>query len=201
MKDKIMKNKIRYMALAALVAVFSIPAAQAADDIQQASKDTVDAFKKADPSMKTFFDTSTGYAVFPDIGKGGFIVGGAHGKGLVYETNKLIGRASMTQASIGAQAGGQTFAQIIFFETPDVLNDFKSSKFEMSADASAVAAAQGVAATARFRKGVAVFALPKKGLMAEASVGGQRFKFEPLLEPTGRTESEPQPGQPAQPPK
>lgn len=190
MKGKIMKNKIRYMALAAFVAVFSMPTAQAAEEIQQESKAAIDAFKKADPSMQTFFDNSTGYAIFPNVGKGGFIVGGAHGKGLVYETNKLIGRATMTQASIGAQAGGQTFAEIIFFETPAALNDFKASKFEMSADASAVAAAQGVSSTAKYSKGVAVFALPKKGLMAQASVGGQRFKFEPLLEPTGRTEPE-----------
>ncbi len=192
-----MKKKLGYMSWAVCAAMLSLSSAQAADDIQQASKDTIAAFKKADPSLQTFFDSSRGYAVFPDIGKGGFIVGGAHGKGLVFETNRLIGRASMTQASIGAQAGGQTFAQMIFFENQEVLNDFKSNKFELGADASAVAANQGVAATARFRKGVAVFALPKKGLMAEAAVGGQRFKFEPLLEPTGRTESEPQPIQPA----
>jgi lipid-binding SYLF domain-containing protein len=122
------------------------------------------------------------------VGKGGFVVGGARGKGIVYEKDNVIGRAIMTQASIGAQVGGQTFAEVIFFETPGALNDFKAGKFEMSAEVSAVAAAEGASKTAKYKNGVAVFALPKKGLMVQASVGGQKFKYEPeTIEPTGRT--------------
>jgi len=102
----------------------------------------------------------------------------------VYEKGKLVGRATMTQASIGAQAGGQSFAEIIFFETPAAVSDFKTGKFEMSADVSAVAARQGAAQSAKYKNGVAVFVLPKKGLMVQASIGGQKFKFEPL-QPTG----------------
>jgi len=115
-------------------------------------------------------------------------VGGAGGKGVVYQKGNPVGRATMTQASIGAQAGGQTFSQVIFFETPAALSDFKSGKFEMSADISAVAAAEGASKSANYKKGVAVFTLSKRGLMVQASVGGQKFKFEPnVVEPTGRT--------------
>jgi lipid-binding SYLF domain-containing protein len=114
-------------------------------------------------------------------------VGGARGKGIVFEKGNPIGRATMTQASIGAQAGGQTFEQVIFFETPGALSDFKSGKFEMSADISAVAASEGASKSAAYKKGVAVFTLSKKGLMVQASVGGQKFKFEPeAMQPTGR---------------
>jgi lipid-binding SYLF domain-containing protein len=180
--------KIRHIALAVpVVAVLFTFTARADEDIGVQSKQAVDAFKKADSSMGAFFTNSAGYAVFPDVGKGGFIVGGARGKGVVYEKDIPIGRATMTQASIGAQAGGETFAEAIFFETPAALNDFKSGKFEMSADISAVAASQGASKSAKYKKGVAVFALPKKGLMVQASVGGQKFKFEPeLMQPTGR---------------
>ena len=120
-----------------------------------------------------------------------FIVGGARGKGIVYEKTNIIGTATMTQASVGAQVGGQTFAELIFFDTPAALKDFKESKFEMRAEASAIAAAEGAAATAKYKEGVAVFTLPKKGLMVQASIGGQKFKFEPeALEPTGRPPKE-----------
>jgi len=100
----------------------------------------------------------------------------------------VIGQATLTQGSFGAQVGGQTFAELIIFQTPAALEDFKTGKFEMSAEVSAVAAAEGASKTADYKRGVAVFTLPKKGLMVSASIGGQKFKFEPeAIEPTGRT--------------
>jgi len=183
-----MREKIRNIALAvSVVAVLSTYNVQAAEDLRAQSKQAIDDFKRTDSSLGTFFANSAGYAVFPDVGKGGFIVGGARGKGMVYEKGNPIGRATMTQASIGAQVGGQTFAEVIFFESPGALSDFKAGKFEMSADVSAVAAAEGASKSAKYKKGVAVFTLPKKGLMVQASVGGQKFNFEPeAMEPTGR---------------
>lgn len=175
-----MKMKRFTVASAVFLALFSAVAVKAADDLQGDSQQAVVDFKKADSSLQTYFDNSAGYAIFPKVGKGGVIVGGAHGKGLVYEKGTVIGQASMTQASIGAQLGGQTFAELIFFETPAALNDFKTGKFEMSAEVSAVVAAEGASKTAKYKEGVAVFTLPKKGLMVQASIGGQKFKFEPL---------------------
>lgn len=167
-------------AITLLVAALSLTAAKAAEELAGESQQAIANFQKADSTLKTFFDNSAGYAVFPNVGKGGLIVGGAHGKGLVYEKGGVIGQASMSQASIGAQAGGQSFAEVIFFESPEALENFKSGKFEMSAEVSAVAAAEGASKAARYKQGVAVFTLPKKGLMVQASVGGQKFKFEPI---------------------
>ena len=155
-------------------------AAHAADDVQAEAQQAMANFQQADSSLKQYFDSSAGYAIFPSVAKGGLVVGGAHGKGIVYAKGTAIGKASLSQASIGAQAGGQTFAEVIFFETPAALNDFKGGNFEMSADVSAVAAAEGASKAAKYKNGVMVFALPKKGLMVQATVGGQKFKFEPL---------------------
>ena len=176
-----MKLRNRKTTLAALLvtAAFSTFTALAADELESESRQAVASFQQKDPGLKTFFDQAAGYAIFPSVGKGGFIVGGAHGKGLVYEKGTITGKASMSQASVGAQVGGQSFSEIIFFENAAALDDFKAGKFEMSAGISAVVAAEGASQTAKYTKGVAVFALPKKGLMAEASVGGQKFKFEP----------------------
>lgn len=185
-----MKKQIRNIALAvSMTAVLSTFTVQADDeDLRSDSKQAIADFLQKDPAMKKFFDEAVGYAVFPNVGKGGLIVGGAHGKGLVYQNANVIGKATMTQASIGAQAGGQTFAEVIFFENQAALNDFKAGNFEMSAEASAVAAREGASSAANYKKGIAVFTLPKKGLMAQASVGGQKFKFEPEnLQPTGPT--------------
>lgn len=185
-----MKKKFRNVtfALCALLAPLAASTAQAdEEDLQLQSQQAVTNFLRADSTLQQFLTDSAGYAVFPSVGKGGLVVGGAHGKGLVYQDGKPVGQASMSQASIGAQVGGQSFAEIIFFENPAALSDFKSGKFEMSAEVSAVAAAEGASKTAKYKKGVAVFTLPKKGLMVQASVGGQKFKFEPkTFEPTGR---------------
>ena len=174
------RNQIMTWAASSLIVAISLTAAPAAEEIASEAQQSIANFKKADSTLNTFFDKSAGYAVFPNVSKGGLVVGGAHGKGLVYEKGTAIGQASMSQASIGAQAGGQTFAEVIFFETPQALENFKTGKFEMSAEVSAVAAAEGASRAAKYREGVAVFTLPKKGLMVQASVGGQRFKYEPM---------------------
>jgi len=183
-----MKKNIQYVKYLTL-AIFSVTAglsvALAAEDLRQESQEAIAHFKNTDSNLEKFFTSSAGYAVFPNVGKGGLVVGGAHGKGLVYQKGNVIGQATMSQASIGAQIGGQTFAELIFFQTPGALEDFKAGKFEMSADVSAVAAGESASKAADYKHGVAVFTLAKKGLMAQAAVGGQKFKFE-SLQPTGR---------------
>jgi len=180
--NQIMKSKNRITLWAALLMIAgALPiAARAADDAQAESQQAIENFKKADSSLTQYFDSSAGYAVFPSVAKGGLVVGGARGKGILYEKGKAIGTVTLSQASIGAQAGGQSFAEVIFFETPTGIEDFKGGKFEMSADVSAVAASEGASKAAKYKDGVMVFALPKKGLMVQASVGGQKFKYEPL---------------------
>lgn len=181
-----MTSRNRPWALFSLTAVLSALSIQAAS-LQDEAQQAIASFQKTDPSLVTFFTNSAGYAVFPNVGKGGFVVGGARGEGIVYEKSNIIGQAMMTQASIGAQIGGQTFSEVIFFENPAALNDFKFGKFELSADVSAVVAAEGASKAAKYKQGVAVFTLPKKGVMLQASVGGQKFKFVPLtVQPTGR---------------
>jgi len=182
-----MKKSICSISLAVLSvsAVMSTFIAQGDEDLQSQSQQAIGNFEKKDSTMQSFIAGSAGYAVFPDVGKGGFIIGGARGKGLLYEKGAVTGQATMTQASIGAQAGGESFSEIIVFDTPEAVQNFKGNNFEMSADVSAVISAEGASKSAKYRHGVAVFTLPKKGLMVQASIGGQKFKYEPLAQ-TGR---------------
>ena len=142
-------------------------------------EETIVKFKNADPSMKVFFAKAYGYVVFPSIGKGGFIVGGGHGDGWVYEKGTHIGRATVTALTVGAQIGGQSFSEIIFFADKAVLDDFKKGNWELNAQASAIMVKAGVSKDASYSDGVAVFTMPISGLMAEATVGGQKFKYTP----------------------
>lgn len=135
-------------------------------------------FKNADPSLNDLLSRSLGYAVFPDVGKAGFIAGGAYGRGEVYEGGRMIGFADVSKGSIGLQAGAQTFSQLVVFMRQEQLNELKGGKFAFSADASAVAIKAGAAAAADYSKGVIVFTQAKGGLMAEASIGGQQFSFQ-----------------------
>jgi lipid-binding SYLF domain-containing protein len=162
-------------------------------------EDTIAIFKSAGQSAD-FFKNSYGYAVFPTIGKGGLGVGAAHGSGRVYEKGKPVGNATMNQLSVGLQAGGQAFSQIIFFQDQRAFNEFTSGNFEFDASVQAVAITASAGASAgtggssagasagkndastvgQFKNGVVVFTVAKRGLMYEATVAGQKFKYKPL---------------------
>ena len=137
-------------------------------------------FIKSDPLMKALFDKAYGYVIFPNVGKAGLGIGGAAGNGVVYQQGKRIGMAKLSQLSIGFQAGGQAYREVIFFETEKELDRFKESRFEFSAQASAVAVTEGASANVKYTDGVMVFTMQKGGLMYEASIGGQKFKFNNL---------------------
>jgi lipid-binding SYLF domain-containing protein len=161
--------------------------------------DTVKLFKDAGQSA-AFFKDSYGYAVFPSIGKGGLGVGAAHGSGHVYEQGKYVGDTTMNQVSIGFQAGGQAYSQIIFFKDKRAIDEFKSGNFEFDAGVSAVAitaSAGGSVGTTgsegnvsggkkdaktagAYHKGMAVFTIVKGGAMYEAALAGQKYKYKSL---------------------
>jgi len=147
------------------------------------SETAIQLAKKADPGLQKFFDTAAGYAVFPSVGKGAVGVGGAYGHGELYEGARLAGYCTLTQASIGLALGGQKYTELIFFETKDALDRFKSGNFAFAAQASAVALKSGVSTNAKYAAGIAVFTMGEEGLMYEASVGGQKFNFEPTQKP------------------
>jgi len=132
------------------------------------------------PGLSRFFEDAYGYVLFPSVKKGAIGIGGAHGKGLVYRGGEKIARSSLSQATIGFQLGGQVYSEVIFFEDAEAFEDFAEGNFELSAQASAIAAAEGVARNANYSHGVAVFTLGQGGLMFEASVGGQKFSYTPL---------------------
>lgn len=185
-----MQRVARY---ATAVAFLACSAAAYADDFS----DTVDLFKSSSESA-AYFGRSYGYAVFPTVGEGGFIVAGAHGTGRVYARGNYVGDATMTQVTVGAQVGGQAYSQIIFFANERAFRDFTSGHYQFGADASAVAitaAAQASAGTSgasagatdgskdatkgTYHKGVAVFTIVKGGAMLQAAIGGQKFGYKP----------------------
>lgn len=141
---------------------------------------TMTAFKNDDSSLQALLNKSVGYAVFPEIGKAGLGVGGSYGRGEVFEGGKKIGYADVVKGTIGLQIGAQTFSELVVFLNQKNLDAFKKSEMELSADVSAVAIKSGAAASADYGKGVVVFVRTKGGLMAEASVGGQKFSYKPL---------------------
>ena len=144
------------------------------------AQSTMDMMRAEDPSFGKFMDNAYAYAVYPAVGKGGFIAGGAYGKGEVFEQGRMIGYSDITQATIGAQIGGQSFAEVVVFENNAALERFKEKDYAFTAQVTAVAIKSGAAHNARFREGVAVFTYIKGGLMAEAAAGGQRFRFDPV---------------------
>jgi lipid-binding SYLF domain-containing protein len=194
-RRNIMKH-IRIFALLPLL-VLSMSVARANN-----YQDAITVFKNAGASS-TFFPRSYAYAVFPTVGSGALGVGGAYGKGRVYVHGVHTGNATMGQVSVGFQAGGKAYSQIIFFEDKRALDEFESGNFEFGADASVVAVTAGANAGAAtngasagvsagqndattrggfqggFQKGMAVFTVAKGGLMYSASIAGQKFSYTP----------------------
>ena len=128
--------------------------------------------------LQDYFDNSAGYVIFPNVGKGGIIIGGASGNGILYEDGRVMGLAHLRKASVGAKAGGQALVEVLFFEDKTELGDFKDGEYELSASASAVIVESGASINTIFEDGVAVFTMPKAGLMADLSIGGQKFSYE-----------------------
>lgn len=147
---------------------------------EENAKRTIEKFRQKDPSLERFFSKAAGYVVFPDIYKGGFmIIGGAHGRGFLFEGGSIVGRSTVTQLNVGPQLGGQSVAEIIFFKDKSAVEDFKNGNFELGAQVTAVVVNTGMATNSDYSNGVAVFAMPNAGIMAEISVGGQKFAYEP----------------------
>jgi lipid-binding SYLF domain-containing protein len=142
--------------------------------------EAIAAFKNKDPEIQRFFDTSYGYAVFPKVGKAAFVVGGAFGRGQVFTQKELVGYSSISQASIGFSFGGESFREIIFFESKEDLEEFQAEEYTFSAQVSGVALTAGAAAKANYNQGKIVFIIAESGLMVDVSLGGQKFKYIPL---------------------
>jgi lipid-binding SYLF domain-containing protein len=185
-----------------VVLLVAVATSASAREVKDYSK-TINEFKEIAVVAK-FFDGAYGYAVFPSIGKGGLGIGASHGKGQVYEQGKVIGFTSTSDISIGLQAGGQAYSQIIFFETAEALNKFIKGNFEFDASASAIAVQASVDATAstegtgasasgsktgkkstagaEYQNGMVVFTMAKGGLMYAATIAGQKYGYKPIKE-------------------
>ena len=143
-------------------------------------QEAIDALLESSPEMQRYFDAAAGYVVIPTVGKAGIGIGGARGKGLLYENGAPTAEVTMTQLSIGFQWGGQAYSEFIFFEDSGALEHFKQGNYELGAQASAVAVTAGASIDAGYESGVAIFTQVKGGLMYEAAVGGQKFKVKAL---------------------
>jgi lipid-binding SYLF domain-containing protein len=135
--------------------------------------------KKQDPGILEFFDNSYAYAVFPRVAKGAWVVGGAGGKGQVFVNGEVVAYSRLSQATLGFSFGGQYFRDVIFFRDKQDLARFATGQFTLSAQISGVAVTAGAAAKTDYRDGMAVFVMADKGLMVDASVGGQKFSYVP----------------------
>jgi lipid-binding SYLF domain-containing protein len=169
----------------ALILTLAVPAAAEIPAAVSVAMDESDAaaviakFKEKDPGLAKVFDESAGYVVFPTVAKGGLGVGGARGKGYVYQHGRLIGRSTLTQVTIGLQAGGQAYSEVVFLKDDGALKNFEGGHLKLDAQASAVALTARASADLAYRDGVAIVTMAEGGLMYEASVGGQKLSFHP----------------------
>jgi lipid-binding SYLF domain-containing protein len=178
-KENIFRNLKFVFFFTALISGSSLMAQTSSKDkkIIADSKEAKAEFIRVDGQMSSLFANAYGYAIFPNVGKGGVGIGGAAGNGTVFQGGNVIGKAKLTQVSIGFQWGGQAYREVLFFESKADLDRFKQDKIEFSGQASAVAATAGASANVKYANGVMIFTQIKGGLMYEASIGGQKFKY------------------------
>ncbi|SPE60111.1 conserved exported hypothetical protein [Verrucomicrobia bacterium] len=175
--------KVRFYGIIALAlaAAFSAHAqAPEIDKLTSQAQQTINVFEQQFPGWATMFQSSAGYAVFPSVAEGALGVGVMRGKGLLYQTGRAMGEVTLTKASVGAQVGGQTFSEVVFFQTPEAVRDFKAGNYELKAGVSGVASYDGAVRTVNYNRGVAVVTFDRTGLIGKAAVGGQKFSYQPL---------------------
>lgn len=156
------------------------PSPQQQASLEQQAAATLSEMIARDPGLPALLSSAEGYAVFPNVGAAGAIVGGAFGKGILYERGRPMGYVEVKQGSIGLQLGGQTYAELLVLHTPDEVTALKAGSLKMGAGMSAVAIKSGAAASASFSSGTSVFVMPRGGLMADISVSGQTIAYRPL---------------------
>ena len=179
MTNRSLSIRYTFLVFTLIISSHSVSAQLSTKDqkIVDDAKAAKDEFIKTDGLMKNLFNNAYAYVILPNVGKGGIGIGGAAGNGAVFQKGTHIGMAKMTQVTIGFQWGGQAYREVIFFETKADLDRFKENRLELSAQASAVAATAGASANVKYKDGVMIFTQAKGGLMYEASIGGQKFKF------------------------
>ena len=163
----------------ATAATAEVPAVVSSAKDESDAAAVIAKFKEKDPGLANVFAKSAGYVVFPTVAKGGLGIGGARGKGYVYQHGSLIGRSTLTQLTIGFQAGGQAYSEVILFKDDAALENFERGHLKLDAQASAVALTERASADLAYRDGVAIVTMAEGGLMYEASVGGQKLSFHP----------------------
>jgi lipid-binding SYLF domain-containing protein len=183
MKHLMKNQRLLTLALGAIVAVAGAWAAEpeSANELMTASEQAVATFKKEDPGLEQTLANAAGYAIFPRLGKGGFIVGGGGGVGVLYVNGEPAGKVTSQHMSIGLQAGGQSHSELVVLENQQAVDRFKQGKSKLTAQASAVAASAGASTRAVWRDGMKVFVTGEQGLMHDLSVGGQTFTFQPFM--------------------
>jgi len=157
-----------------LVACVSVP-----DVPNRSPSRELEAFYDVDPGLRGFVSRAYGYALYPSVGKGGLGIGGAYGKGWVYEHGRFVGTSELVQVTYGLQIGGKSYSELVVFEDERSFRHFKESKLQLAAQVAAVAVRTGASVNASYRNGVAIFTAAETGLMGEISVGGQQFSFKP----------------------
>jgi lipid-binding SYLF domain-containing protein len=164
---------------------------EALEELHAESKATVRRMAEEDPGLQPVVEKAYAYAVFPSVGKATAVIGGAYGKGEVFQGDQLVGYAGLVQLTVGVQLGGQTFSEIVVFENEEALKRFKVGRTAFAANASAVLVKAGAAASSNYDEGAMVFVSSEGGMMIEAAIGAQKFIFKPAV--LGRTKSPPTP--------
>ena len=154
--------------------------ATSGEELRQEAARAINNLKSSDSALTNFFERSAGYVVFSGVRRGGFTLPGEHARGVVYEKGRPVGAALLAEIGLGRQDSASPFHEAIFFESAEALRDFKQGSFAMSTDIGAVSAVEGSALTAKYRKGVVVFVIPKNGLLERITIGDQRFSYKPL---------------------
>ena len=149
------------------------------EELRRAAERAINNLKSSDSALTNFFECSAGYVVFPSVRRSGRYLPEEHVRGVVYEKGKPAGEAVLTEVNAERQGSAAPFHEAIFFETAEALDNFKQGRFVISSPVSAVAVAEGAAATAKYRKGAVAFVLPKDGLLETIVIGEQKFSYQP----------------------
>jgi lipid-binding SYLF domain-containing protein len=150
-----------------------------AAEIDRDAASALNKLYQSTPAAKVLGAKAKGILVFPDIVKGGLIVGGQYGKGALLKAGRTAGYYDTIAASYGLQAGLQKFGYALFFMDEGALSYLdRSEGWEVGVGPSIVVVDHGKAAaltTTTARDDVYAFFFDERGLMAGLGLQGSKI--------------------------
>jgi len=165
--------------LAATMAPPQAAVAASATELSTDGKAALERLYAESDRARRYGQNAKAILVFPRIVKAGLVVGGQSGEGVLFVNGEPTGYYRISAASVGLQAGGQTFGYVLFLMNDEAVSYLREHDgWAIGTGPNVVVYNEGAAAAANsttLREDIVAFPFDQRGLMAGVDLEGSRI--------------------------